>query len=55
MDPQVFDWRLNELIRAGYSVMQAEKLAGSHCDLHEAIELLRSGCSAELAFDIESE
>jgi hypothetical protein len=49
----VRSWRLEELERAGYAADQARELAElTYVDLHLATDLLRSGCSAELAFKI---
>jgi hypothetical protein len=46
-------WRLEELIRAGYSVTAAELLAvATEVDLHIATELLERGCSPDLAVRI---
>lgn len=46
-------WRTAELERAGYSVDQAMELAGRFdVDLHQAVDLLRRGCSPELAMQI---
>jgi hypothetical protein len=46
-------WRLEELIRAGYSVPTAELLAAANeVDLHLATELLQRGCKPELAVRI---
>jgi hypothetical protein len=46
-------WRVEELERAGYSVEQALALASRHdVDLHLAADLLRKGCSADLAVRI---
>jgi hypothetical protein len=46
-------WRAEELRRAGYDAVSAGKLAGRHdVDLHVAADLIRSGCSVELALDI---
>lgn len=43
-------WRLNELIRAGYRVEDAEQLARDvGVDLHYAIALVEAGCPAALA------
>jgi hypothetical protein len=56
---RIYSWRRDELIRAGYTVQQAEVLAYGHCDLHEAIELaravLKAGHDVSIAFDIESD
>ena len=50
---QVEHWRAQELIRAGYPAEGAAKLAARHdIDLHHAVELLASGCPAELALQI---
>jgi hypothetical protein len=50
---QVEHWRAQELIRAGYPADGAAKLAARHdVDLHRAVELLSSGCPAELALQI---
>jgi hypothetical protein len=46
-------WRTEELERAGYGSEQARELADrSYVDLHLANDLLRRGCSAELALRI---
>lgn len=46
-------WRREELQRAGYDSASALVLAAKHdIDLHEAIDLLRQGCSVELALQI---
>jgi len=50
---QVERWRIDELERAGYDPRAAMTLAGRHdVDLHRAVDLLRSGCSPELALQI---
>ena len=47
---QVEDWRLKQLIEAGYSVDEAVALAHrAEIDLHQAVELLELGCKPELA------
>ena len=49
----VEQWRLEELRRAGYDAEAATILAASHdVDLHDAVELLERGCSADLALQI---
>jgi len=49
----VFDWRLEELLRAGYGPINAEAIAWQHrVDLHRACGLLAQGCSEELAASI---
>jgi hypothetical protein len=43
-------WRTEELERAGYAPEQAAQIAARHdVDLHGAVDLLRSGCTPELA------
>ena len=46
-------WRHEELERAGYDPEIALVLSASHdVDLHAAVNLLRRGCSVELALQI---
>jgi hypothetical protein len=49
---KVESWRLHVLIEAGYPLPLAEKLAHSDADLHQAVELTRSGCSFQSAAEI---
>jgi hypothetical protein len=50
---RVEQWRQEELERAGYDAKSAFLLAMSHeIDLHGAVDLLKNGCSAELAVEI---
>ena len=43
-------WRHEELERAGYDAESALVLAASHdVDLHDAVELLKRGCTVDLA------
>jgi hypothetical protein len=50
---EVFEWRLDQLVRAGYERQDAGRLARSaEVDLHEAIDLVRAGCPSELAVSI---
>ena len=50
---QVERWRIDELERAGYDHRAAKALAARHdVDLHRAVDLLRQGCSTELALQI---
>jgi hypothetical protein len=50
---QVERWRIDELERAGYDARAATTLAARHdIDLHSAVDLLRKGCSPELALQI---
>ena len=46
-------WRHQELERAGYDSESALVLAASHdVDLHEAVRLLKRGCTVDLALQI---
>jgi hypothetical protein len=46
-------WRHEELERAGYDSESALVLAASHdVDLHDAVELLKRGCTVDLALQI---
>jgi hypothetical protein len=46
-------WRHQELERAGYDPESALVLAASHdVDLHDAVELLKRGCTVDLALQI---
>ena len=46
-------WRAEELERAGYTARDAQKLAQRHdVDLHHAVDLIRNGCSPDLALAI---
>jgi hypothetical protein len=46
-------WRLEELLRAGYSKQSAEALAlRSDVDLHFAVSLVKQGCPPEIAVAI---
>jgi hypothetical protein len=50
---QVQRWRIEELERAGYDPRAATTLAArTDIDLHRAVDLLRNGCSLELALQI---
>jgi len=50
---QVERWRADELERAGYDSRAASTLARRHdVDLHRAVDLVRRGCSPELALQI---
>lgn len=42
-------WRLHVLLEAAYPQPLAERLAGSDADLHQAVELVGSGCSHDTA------
>jgi len=46
-------WRTEELQRAGFDARAAQQLAARFdVDLHYATDLLRNGCSPELALQI---
>lgn len=50
---RIEQWRHEELERAGYDPESALVLAASHdVDLHSAVNLLRRGCSVDLALQI---
>lgn len=49
---KVQGWRLHVLVEAGYPVDLAERIADSEADLHDAVELVESGCSPETAVRI---
>ena len=50
---QVERWRIDELERAGYDPRAASTIAARlDVDLHFAVDLLRKGCSPELALQI---
>ena len=50
---RVEHWRHTELARAGYDPESSLVLAASHdVDLHEAVNLLKRGCSVDLALQI---
>lgn len=49
---QVQAWRLHVLIEAGYPVYLAEKIAASKADLHQAVDLVNSGCRFQTAAEI---
>ena len=51
-DP-IIDWRLEQLVAAGYAADDALLLAVRHeVDLHRALALLRNGCPPETALRI---
>lgn len=46
-------WRSDELRRAGYDRRAAHAVAARHdVDLHLAVDLIRRGCSQDLALEI---
>jgi hypothetical protein len=50
---RIEQWRAEELERAGFSVRDAARIAARHdVDLHLAVDLVKSGCSHELALQI---
>lgn len=49
-EERVFEWRLEELFRAGFSDTLAVELASARdVDLHQALELVARGCPADTA------
>lgn len=48
----VYRWRREVLLKAEFTVPQAERLAAGHCDLHDAQRLRSEGCPPDIAFDI---
>jgi hypothetical protein len=52
-DERVVNWRIEELLRAGYEEFDALDLAlDRNVDLHRAVALVRSGCPSTLAVQI---
>jgi hypothetical protein len=50
---RIEQWRHEALERAGYDSESALVLAASHdVDLHSAVDLLKRGCSVDLALQI---
>jgi hypothetical protein len=49
---KVESWRLHVLMEAGYPLHVAERLAASEADLHQAVELVHSGCAHATAAEI---
>lgn len=50
---RIEQWRHEELERAGYDPESALVLAASHdVDLHSAVDLLKRGCTVDLALQI---
>jgi hypothetical protein len=49
---KVESWRLHVLIEAGYPTELASRIAASEADLHQAVELVASGCAHETAAEI---
>jgi hypothetical protein len=50
---QVERWRADELERAGFDARAAATIAARHdIDLHRATDLIRNGCTPELALQI---
>jgi hypothetical protein len=49
-DARVLDWRIEELLRAGFPELLALEIAATiEVDLHAALELRDRGCPAETA------
>ena len=52
-DERVVNWRIEELLRAGYDEFDALDLAlDRNVDLHRAVGLVRGGCPFKLAVQI---
>jgi hypothetical protein len=50
---RIESWRTETLKRAGYDRRAANRIATRHdVDLHRAVDLLRRGCTQELALSI---
>jgi hypothetical protein len=50
---RIEQWRHQELERAGYDPESALVLAASHdVDLHDAVKLMKRGCTVDLALQI---
>lgn len=51
--PEIAAWRERELLEAGYSLVDADLIANSRADLHEAVELVTvKGCPPATAAKI---
>jgi hypothetical protein len=46
---EVEAWRLHVLLRAGYPMRIAERIARSDADLHQAVDMLARGCAPQTA------
>ena len=52
-DLEVRETEIERIERAGYTARDAQKLAQRHdVDLHRAVDLIRHGCSPDLALAI---
>jgi hypothetical protein len=52
-EEEVLSWRLEQLLRAGYERRDADRLARrTDIDLHQAVDLVGSGCPPKLAVSI---
>jgi hypothetical protein len=52
-ETELYEWRLEQLVRAGYRSLHAHELASrADVDLHLACDLLERGCPEETAFAI---
>lgn len=50
---KVDDWRLAQLLQAGYGITDASMIAITHeVDLHQAVNLVSQGCPPETATKI---
>lgn len=49
----VYCWRHEQLMRVGYPLVAATRIASRFdIDLHEAVELIKQGCSTDVAVRI---
>jgi hypothetical protein len=52
-EEEVVYWRLEQLLRGGYELADAREIATRReIDLHQALRLLRDGCTPDLALAI---
>lgn len=49
---KVESWRMHVLLEAGFPPHLCERIAASEVDLHQAVELVKSGCRPEIAAEI---
>ena len=49
---EVVAWRREQLERGGYEAELADQIARSDADLHQAVRLLKQGCTPEIAAQI---
>jgi hypothetical protein len=49
---KVESWRLHVLLEAGFPMELAARIAASEADLHQAVDLVASGCAHATAAEI---